>query len=113
VIIPAKDEHGCDSGSERLDKHDVEKFCWYCLICYAPMDMNLNYAIFVDFFPLCKKYYLFVMHCQNYYLYLYFKIIFRRFLLAYNRIFFLWVSTVFSTPYLFLDTAATSTRKCT
>jgi hypothetical protein len=27
VIIPAKDEHGCDSGSERLDKHDVEKFC--------------------------------------------------------------------------------------
>ena len=67
---------------------DVEKFCWYCLICYAPMDMNLNYAIFVDFFPLCKKYYLFVMHCQNYYLSLYFKIIFRRFLLAYNRIFY-------------------------
>jgi hypothetical protein len=22
VIIPAKEEHGCDSGSERLDKHE-------------------------------------------------------------------------------------------
>ena len=22
VIIPAKDGHGCDSGSERLDKHE-------------------------------------------------------------------------------------------
>jgi hypothetical protein len=26
--------------------NDVEKFCWYCLICYA--HMNLNYTIFVD-----------------------------------------------------------------
>ena len=32
--------------------NDVEKLCWYCLICY----MNLNYTIFVDFFSLCKKY---------------------------------------------------------
>ena len=28
--------------------NDVEKFCWYCLICYA--NMKLNYTIFVDFF---------------------------------------------------------------
>ena len=28
--------------------NDIEKFCWYCLICYA--HMNLNYTIFVDFF---------------------------------------------------------------
>jgi hypothetical protein len=34
--------------------NDVEKFCWFCLICYA--HMNLNYTIFVDFFSLCKKY---------------------------------------------------------
>jgi len=34
--------------------NDVEKFCWYCLICYA--HMNLNYTIFVDFFSLCKTY---------------------------------------------------------
>jgi hypothetical protein len=27
--------------------NDVEKFCWYCLICYAYM--NINYTIFVDF----------------------------------------------------------------
>jgi hypothetical protein len=26
--------------------NDVEKFCWYCFICYA--HMNLNYTIFVD-----------------------------------------------------------------
>jgi hypothetical protein len=32
--------------------NDVEKFCWYCFICYA--HMNLNYTIFVDIF-LCKK----------------------------------------------------------
>jgi hypothetical protein len=32
--------------------NDVEKFCLYCLICYA--HMNLNYTIFVDFFSLCK-----------------------------------------------------------
>jgi hypothetical protein len=25
---------------------DVKKLCWYCLICYA--HMNLNYTIFVD-----------------------------------------------------------------
>jgi hypothetical protein len=34
--------------------NDVEKFCWFCLICYD--HMNLNYTIFVDFFSLCKKY---------------------------------------------------------
>ena len=34
--------------------NDVEKCCWYCLICYA--HMNLNYTIFVDFVSLCKKY---------------------------------------------------------
>jgi len=34
--------------------NDVEKFCWYCLICYA--HMNLNYTIFVDLLSLCKKY---------------------------------------------------------
>jgi hypothetical protein len=34
--------------------NDVEKFCWYCLICYV--HMNLNYTIFLDFFSLCKKY---------------------------------------------------------
>ena len=34
--------------------NDVEKFCLYCLICYA--HMNLNYTIFVDFFSLCNKY---------------------------------------------------------
>ena len=34
--------------------NDVEKCCWYCLICYA--HMNLNYTIFVDFLSLCKKY---------------------------------------------------------
>ena len=28
--------------------NNVEKFCWYCFICYA--HMNLNYTIFVDFF---------------------------------------------------------------
>ena len=26
--------------------NDVEKFCWYCLICYA--HMNLNYTMFVS-----------------------------------------------------------------
>jgi hypothetical protein len=31
--------------------NDVEKFCWYCLICYA--HINLNYTIFVNFFSLC------------------------------------------------------------
>jgi hypothetical protein len=34
--------------------NDVEKFCWYCLICYA--HMNLNYTHFVDFYSLCKQY---------------------------------------------------------
>jgi hypothetical protein len=34
--------------------NDVEKFWWYCLICFG--HMNLNYTIFVDFFSLCKKY---------------------------------------------------------
>jgi hypothetical protein len=35
--------------------NDVEEFYWYCLICYA--HMNLNYTIFVVFFySLCKKY---------------------------------------------------------
>ena len=34
--------------------NDVEKFCWYCLICYA--HMNLNYTIFIDLFSLCKTY---------------------------------------------------------
>jgi hypothetical protein len=33
--------------------NDVEKFCWYCLICYA--HMNLNYTIFVDFFFSMEK----------------------------------------------------------
>jgi hypothetical protein len=33
--------------------NDVEKFCWYCLICYA--HMNLNYMIFVDFFLYVKN----------------------------------------------------------
>jgi hypothetical protein len=33
--------------------NDVEKFCWYCLICYA--HINIDYTIFVDFFSLCKK----------------------------------------------------------
>ena len=34
--------------------NDVETFCWYCLICYA--HMNLKYTIFVDCFSLCEKY---------------------------------------------------------
>jgi hypothetical protein len=34
--------------------NDIEQFCWYCLICYA--HLNLNYTIFVNFFSLCKKY---------------------------------------------------------
>jgi hypothetical protein len=34
--------------------NDVDKFCWYCLICHA--HVYLNYTIFVDFFSLCKKY---------------------------------------------------------
>ena len=33
--------------------NDVEKCCWYYLICYA--HMNLKYTIFVDFASLCKK----------------------------------------------------------
>ena len=33
--------------------NDVDKFCWYCLICYA--HMNLNYTIFVDFFLYVKN----------------------------------------------------------
>jgi hypothetical protein len=32
--------------------NDVDKFCWYCLICYA--HMNLNYTIFADFFLYVK-----------------------------------------------------------
>jgi hypothetical protein len=40
--------------STMCSDNDVEKFCWYCLICYA--HMNLNYTIFVDFVSLCKKY---------------------------------------------------------
>ena len=35
--------------------NDVDnKFCWYCIICYAYM--NLNYTIFANFLSLCKKY---------------------------------------------------------
>ena len=34
--------------------NDIEKYCWYCLISYA--HMNLNYTIFFDLFSLCKKY---------------------------------------------------------
>jgi hypothetical protein len=34
--------------------NDIEKCCWYCLICYA--HMNLNYTIFFNLFSLCKKY---------------------------------------------------------
>jgi hypothetical protein len=33
--------------------NDVEKFCWFCLICYD--HMNLNYTIFVDFFLYVKN----------------------------------------------------------
>ena len=33
--------------------NDIEKFCWYCLICYAYM--NLNYTIFVDLFLYVKN----------------------------------------------------------
>jgi hypothetical protein len=34
--------------------NDVEKMCWYCLICNA--HMNLNYTIFFDLFSVCKTY---------------------------------------------------------
>jgi hypothetical protein len=34
--------------------NDIEKCCWYYLICYA--HMNLNYTIFFNLFSLCKKY---------------------------------------------------------
>jgi hypothetical protein len=29
VIMPAKEEHGCDFGSERLDKHEPRDI-WHC-----------------------------------------------------------------------------------
>jgi hypothetical protein len=34
--------------------NNVDKFCWYCLICHA--HVYLNYTIFVEFFSLCTKY---------------------------------------------------------
>jgi hypothetical protein len=45
--------------------NDVEKFCWYCLICYA--HMNLNYTIFADLFLYVKhiEHQTLVLSCWN------------------------------------------------
>jgi hypothetical protein len=47
--------YSCTSGSclsMICSDNDVEQFCWYCLSCYA--HMNLNYTIFVDLFSLWR-----------------------------------------------------------
>jgi hypothetical protein len=76
VIMPAKEEHGCDSGSESLDKQ-VPRDILHChverrdqsfavaerqndriknivSVFYSYAHMNLNYTIFVDFFLYVK-----------------------------------------------------------
>ena len=50
AVVAAKDGHTRYWTPQTSILHDNFCLCWYCLICYA--HMNLNYTIFVDVFSL-------------------------------------------------------------